>query len=67
MGLGDIKYKCDPNKNAPCKKTSCKHNPNAIYKVCELTDNPDYSTDGIKYRTEVTKITDKIEFKLIEA
>ncbi len=38
-------YKCDPEKNKKCAKTSCIYNPNAIYKVCDRTSNPLYAVD----------------------
>lgn len=29
-------YLCDPEKNTKCRKASCKHNPNAKHRVCDL-------------------------------
>lgn len=37
-----VLYKCDPNKNTECKKTSC-----TVFKDCELTAKKEFSIDGI--------------------
>lgn len=34
-----VLYLCDPEKNAGCKKTCCKHNPNADWPVCDSSSN----------------------------
>lgn len=41
--LDMIVYRCDPEKNATCRKTACG-------KECNFTTQPEYSADGIKYR-----------------
>lgn len=45
--MDNITYKCDPNKNTKCKKTSCVHIPDAIYHYCSETLNKEFSVDGI--------------------
>lgn len=35
-----IVYKCDPEKNAECKKTACQD-------LCFMTSKKEYSSDGI--------------------
>jgi len=36
-------YLCDPQKNTECKKTTCKTNLKAKYRVCELTSKVAYA------------------------
>lgn len=40
-----VYYLCDPEKNKPCRKTNCKHNPDSLTKRCELTSNIKYAAD----------------------
>ncbi len=65
MAKGVI-YLCDPAKNTECKKDGCKHNPQAVYPTCELTTNPAYSLDSVRYRLEEIK-GEKINWKLVPA
>jgi hypothetical protein len=40
-------YLCDPKKNYPCNKRTCKDNPGAIFRVCDRTSTIDYAkTEG---------------------
>lgn len=40
-------YKCDPIKNTECRKTTCIHNKNAKFKICDRTSKVECSTNGI--------------------
>jgi hypothetical protein len=40
-------YKCDPEKNTQCAKSTCMHNPNAEFKACDRTSHIEYSIDGV--------------------
>ena len=55
-------YKCNPNKNAQCKKTYCKYNERSDYPVCELTSQKDFSIDGKAYK----KVKTEKSFELVE-
>ena len=35
-------YRCDPDKNAACRKTGCERNGKS-WTVCRATENPDYA------------------------
>ena len=36
-------YVCDPTKATGCKKTGCKHNPNATYPECDRTSHVEWA------------------------
>jgi hypothetical protein len=46
MNRGTTFYKCDPSKNADCRKTTCQNE-------CKFTTKAECSCDGKKYRFNV--------------
>lgn len=52
MSNPDIVYKCDPSRNAECKKNSCQS-------LCFHTSNSKYSIDGKRYKYNAN--TDEFE------
>lgn len=48
-------YICDAEKNVGCTKTSCVHNPDALYWDCDRTSNVDYAKRDKKGRPIIAK------------
>lgn len=46
--MGKKFYRCDPDKNKPCKKTMCFYlNSHKSFARCKATENPEYAVRNV--------------------